>query len=395
MLAALFLTLNPNQYAVQTYNQLLNPGEQLPLGGYTERGDKISIPGGDPLYAHILILTHQKNQVALVSFEGLTVPESLQREVQRRINIPVFLVATHTHCAPDTQMLNERMTFRIPGIATYKSNWLDWYSLKIAGGIAIAQQQGPVPSTLIFDQSISTLARSRRSNSGVSNRLTRIQTAEHKPIITVFGAHATCHDSDTLKTSGDWPGAYMNKFGGVVFPGAIGNASPNVDGGTGDEKSIRIAEELSKTPATFKSLTPSLSYLTEAIQTGKPTPHPNFAGENKINDAIAQIVVNKFAPPQSHLSAVQIGNHILLGVPGEPTHDLEMLAVKAFEKRGYTASVISHCNGWMGYILAPHDYDQGGYEATLSLHGRETGLRLIEAVERLAKKLPNRAKAAN
>jgi neutral ceramidase len=395
MLPTLLLTIAPNQYLVQTYNQLLSPSEQLPLGGYTERGDKISVPGGDPLYAHILILTQQNSKVALVSFEGLTVPESLHREVQRRIDIPVFLVATHTHCAPDTQMLNERMTFRIPGISTYKSNWLDWYSLKIAGGIAIAQQQQPAPVRLKIDQSISTLARSRRPNSPVSNRLTRIETTKNEPLITVFGAHATCHDSDTLQTSGDWPGSYMQKFGGLVFPGAIGNASPNIDGGTGDEKSERVAEKLHDTPAHFKSLGPSLTFFTEPIKLDKPVPHPDFARDNKINDAIAQIVVNKFAPLQSTLSAVQIGNHILLGVPGEPTNDLEVLAVAAIEKRGYTCSVISHCNGWMGYILAPQDYDRGGYEATLSLHGRETGLRLIEAVERLAKKLPIRAKVLN
>ncbi len=330
-----------------------------------------------------------------MSFEGLTVPESLHREVQRRTSIPVFLVATHTHCAPDTQMLNERMTFRIPGISTFKSNWLDWYSLKIAGGIAIAQQQKPIPSSLKIDQTITTLARSRRPNSTVSNRLTRIETSDNQPVITVFGAHATCHDSDILTTSGDWPGAYMQNFGGLVFPGAIGNASPNVDGGTGNEKSIRVAEQLFKAPSHYKPITPDLKFLTEPIQLEKPTPHPNFARENKINDAIAQIVVNKFAPQTGHISAVKIGNHILLGVPGEPTNDLEELATKALEKRGYTSSIISHCNGWIGYILSPRDYDQGGYEATLSLHGRDTGTRLIEAVERLAKKLPNRAKVAN
>ncbi|MFM9872142.1 MAG: hypothetical protein ACKVQS_01600 [Fimbriimonadaceae bacterium] len=384
---------SPN-LTIQEYTQFLSPSEQLPLGGYTERGDKISQPGGQALFARTLILQQGTQKIALVSFEGLTIPESLYREVQRRFDFPIFLVATHTHCAPDTQMLNERMTFRIPGIATYKSNWLDWYSLKIAGGIANAEQQPATPTRLKIDQSITNLARSRRPNSTVSNQLTRIESTTDQPIITVFGAHPTCHDSDTLTNSGDWPGAYMREYGGLVFPGAIGNSSPNVDGGSGDEKSQRVAHQLSLTKSNFRPLNSKIEYLTEPIQLGKPKPHPDFARDNKINDALAQIVVNKFAPLTAKLSAVHIGNHILLGVPGEPTHDLEVLAIAAFQKRGYSCSVISHCNGWIGYILAPKDYDQGGYEATLSLHGRETGLRVIEAVERLAKKLPSLAKAA-
>lgn len=377
------------------HTQFLTPPEQLPLGGYTERGDKICQPGGEPLFARTLIINQANNKIAFISFEGLTVPESLYHEVQRRVDIPVFLVATHTHCAPDTQMLNERMTFRIPGIASYKSNWLDWYSLKIAGSIAIAQQQPAVPASLKIDQSISTLARSRRPNSTVSNRLTRIETSSNQPLITVFGAHPTCHDADTLMTSGDWPGRFMRDFGGLVFPGAIGNASPNVDGGNGNEKSQRVAQGLSETKPNFRPLKSEIRFLSEPILLNQPKPHPNFAKENNINDALAQIVVNKFAPLKGNLTAIQIGNHILLGVPGEPTHELEILSIKAIENRGYTCSVISHCNGWIGYILAPKDYDQGGYEATLSLHGRETGTRLIEAVERLAQKLPILARVAN
>ena len=41
--------------------------------------------------------------------------------------------------------------------------------------------------------------------------------------------------------------------------------------------------------------------------------------------------------------------------------------------------VCSHVNGWMGYILAPEDYDRGGYEATLSFYGREEGTKVVEA----------------
>ncbi len=48
--------------------------------------------------------------------------------------------------------------------------------------------------------------------------------------------------------------------------------------------------------------------------------------------------------------------------------------VEAGHKLGLSdVLVLSHCNGWMGYILDPKDYDSGGYEATLSFYGREEG----------------------
>lgn len=393
LLTAIFALAAP-PFQIQAYKQVLTPPEQLPLGGYTERGDKISEPGGKTLYSHTLVISQGKTKVALVSFEGLSVPESLHREVQKRIDIPVFLVATHTHCAPDTQMLNERMTLRIPGIASFKRQWLDWYSLKIAGGIAIAQQQIPIPTNLNLDQSLTDLARPRRKNTTVSNVATRIFGENRNSIITIFGAHATCHDSDTLTTHGDWPGDYMFHYGGLVFPGAIGNASPNVDNGDGDDKSITIANDLASVQAEPTPVTPNLSFTTEPIKLDSVKPHPDFAKEYKINDALAQIAVSKFAPTKAELTAVTIGNLIILGVPGEPSGDLEAPIIAAAEKRGYRCAVVSHCNGWIGYILDPKDYDRGGYEATLSFHGRDTATRVIDAATRLIQKLPSPAKAA-
>ena len=41
--------------------------------------------------------------------------------------------------------------------------------------------------------------------------------------------------------------------------------------------------------------------------------------------------------------------------------------------------VCSHVNGWMGYILDAADYERGGYEATLSLYGREEGSKVVQS----------------
>ncbi|MBA4292003.1 hypothetical protein C0431_03440 [bacterium] len=392
MLAFLLPLHPPPQFTVQTYTQVLTPPELLPLGGYTERGDHIGEPGGQELFARTLIISLRANKVAFVSFEGLTVPESLHYEVQRRLpDIPVFLVATHTHSAPDTQMLNERMKFRIPGIAPFKREWLDWYALRIAGGIAKAEQSKPIPTNLNISNWSTNLARSRRPKSSVSNTLHIIQDQNNQPLITIFGAHATCLEADNRKANGDWPGEYMRRTYALVFPGAIGNASPNFDQAQGQRKAEGIAMALLKFVSGGSKISENLVFATEPIKLDPTKPHPEFAKQNGVNEALATIAVSRFAPPKANVTVALIGSVAIVGIPGEPTHDIERTIKAQAEQAGFQAVVVSHCNGWIGYILSPEDYDRGGYEATLSFNGRETGLRVIEAATRLFKKLSRSA----
>ncbi|ARU42187.1 hypothetical protein CCB80_13965 [Armatimonadetes bacterium Uphvl-Ar1] len=392
MLAFLFPLLAPPQFNIQTYTQALTPPELLPLGGYTERGDHIADPGGQELFARTLIISLGTQKVAFVSFEGLTVPESLHYEVQRRLpNTPVFLVATHTHSAPDTQMLNERMKFRIPGIAPFKREWLDWYALRIAGGIAKAEQSKPIPTNLNISNWGTNLARSRRPKSSVSNILYVIHGQNDQPLLTIFGAHATCLDADNRKTNGDWPGEYMRRTNALVFPGAIGNASPNFDQAQGQPKAEGVATALLKYVSGGSKISENLAFATEPIKLDPPKPHPEFAKQNGVNEALATIAVSRFAPPEAKITVALVGRVAIVGIPGEPTNDIERIIRARAEQAGFQGVVVSHCNGWIGYILSPEDYDRGGYEATLSFNGRETGLRVIEAATRLFKKLSKSA----
>src|SRR5579859_4259398 len=113
----------------------ITPPEPLPLGGYTARHDRVMDPGGEKLFARCLLFTAEKGpRIAIVSAEMLTIPDSLYSEVRRRVDpgITLFLCATHTHSAPDSQMLNDHMTFHVPGVASYRHRWLAWYVDKIA-----------------------------------------------------------------------------------------------------------------------------------------------------------------------------------------------------------------------------------------------------------------------
>ncbi|MCA0359758.1 MAG: hypothetical protein LCH41_01760 [Armatimonadetes bacterium] len=376
--------------SVQTFTQDLTPPELLPLGGYTARNGALAQPGGEKLGAHILVLSQGRTKVALVACEMLTIPESLRKEVASRIwpEAQVLLVATHTHCAPDSQMLNERMTFRIPGIAPFNRRWLDWYAARIAGGIRQALDQKPVPKSLLVTRGFSEMVRSRRKGVPVDQSLYTLRDDAGNKLLMTFGAHATLFDETELTPQGDWPGRLMGLTGGLVFPGAIGNASPAPpDDPSPAVRASTMARNLFDEPPFHSFAVDVLRWESEAISLPTPIPHPEFAAANKVNDGLAQLVVSRFAPPAARLSVVRLGNTLLIGVPGEPSTPVARMLEETARKHGFQAIVVSHANGWVGYILDPEDYKRGGYEATLMFHGPDLSLRLNEALARLIGRL--------
>jgi hypothetical protein len=92
------------------------------------------------------------------------------------------------------------------------------------------------------------------------------------------------------------------------------------------------------------------------------------------------MAVRAFAPPVAEVQALRIGSTLLVGVPGEPTAEVAQAIQQLPQAQAYRhVVVVSHVNGWIGYILLPADYDRGGYEATLSFNGRETASRVVSA----------------
>ena len=391
--AALLLSGGP-VYRTATID--VSPPEPLPLGGYTARGDAPMQSGGDPLFARAVVFEAGGERIALVSLDALTIPESLVAAVRRQIadDVRLMLVATHTHSAPDSQMLNERMTFKVPGIAGFSRRWLDWYSQKVAACVKAALVAEPHDASELRLVQAEVAANRGRRDGAVPIRTATYLLLHGRPILTTYSAHATVYGDDRKTTSGDWPGAVASKLGGLVFPGAIGDASP--DSATNDPMADvgNIVEKL-RAGTTDAKAAPlfeghgGISFFSAPIALGKPVPHPAFATEFGAPSPLDQVLVGRFAPTEASVTIVRIGRLVLVGVPGEPTSEVGRKVQGFGANLGLRSTVVvSHTNGWIGYVLVPEDYDKGGYEAALSFHGRETSLRVLEAaqagLERLA-----------
>ncbi|MFZ4506874.1 MAG: hypothetical protein ACOYON_04165 [Fimbriimonas sp.] len=394
VLLAALVALAPN-LTIQVGQVDLNPSSPLPLGGYTERRGRPMEMGGEPLFARTILLSQGPSQLALVSVEMLTVPESLVREVRARIpaHINLFLASTHTHCAPDSQMLNERMVFPIPGIANFRKDQLPRVADRVAESVRLAMNQTPqVVRQAQYREALVQLNRARRPGGKPDPLAARLDLGLVP--LTHFAAHATIHEAEFNRTNGDWPGELMRRTEGIALIGAIGDVSPAVDGPSAGDRVDRLVSGLvgawRGSRAEGFDPTKEIRYAQGPIELGPPQPHPTFAKVYRVPDALALTVVRGFAPPEASITAWCFGSLLVIGVPGEPTGALGASLVELGKKAGYRhVWVVSHVNGWIGYILMPEDYDRGGYEATLSFHGRLISERILGATQR-ALRLLNR-----
>ena len=410
-LVAAALGFAPQKLHISKSQVDITPDIPLPLGGYTERGAKLSIPGGDHLFSRCVFFQSGRTKIAVVSVETLTIPESLVREVKKRIpsDVFLFLAATHTHSAPDSQMLNDRMTFSIPGIASYQPKWLTWYADKIANGVVEAQKNPSELKQIVVDEGHAdfnigrrkfadpdktvTIADGLYAKQQVSTGVTHVNVKLDEPLFLQYAAHGTVYGAKELHTRGDWPGEAAKRLDIEVLQGPIGDVLPK-DWGPTPADSIRkivdgLIAGLRKSAATTEwQPGDRVAIVSQPIALDPVTPHPTMAKSYGVPQAFAASIVKQFAPPTATIVAFRLGKLAVVGVPGEPTSILGRQIKDAGRRMGFSSVLVcSHVNGWMGYILDPEDYDRGGYEATLSFYGRAEGAKVVDAGIEALKKL--------
>jgi neutral ceramidase len=377
----------PAAPALQLYRAQveITPPEPLPLGGFTARAGKLMEPGGEPLYARALVLRSAGLRIGIIAVDMLTIPESLVREVRSRLqaDVQLFLVATHTHCAPDSQMLNERMTIPVPGIATFRRTWLEWYADRISSSVTEALAQPPAETGSLSVRRFYPGLNNHRRRGWAPERAATTVSAGERRLFLSYPAHAVICGPEINRTSGDWPGHVAEDLGLLVLPGAIGGVSPRYIGDTTAERMDNFTRLMREG---FQEARPEhlgvgrLTWAQVPLPLERPVPHPEFAPTHRVPEPLAAIAVNSFAPKEAWISAFSIGELAVIGVPGEPTPYIGRRIAQAGAAFGFRMTlVISNVNGWMGYILDDLDYDRGGYEATVSFFGRDQGDRVISA----------------
>ncbi|MBS1704795.1 MAG: hypothetical protein JST40_02895 [Armatimonadetes bacterium] len=396
MISLALLAVSANTLYVGFGTASIVPPEPLPLGGYTARKDALMLDDGkgDDLKVRVLVIKRGDMKVAIASADLLTIPASLNDAVEEHLDptLHLYLAATHTHCAPDSQMLNDKMTFKVPGIAKFDRKWLEWFSQRIGVAVEDAEKDCVHPVTsMAIERGTRDLNRGRRPKADPSKSRLLIQLTSGSSHYSIFSyaAHATNYDEKELHTRGDWPGVLSKKLEpGLVLAGAIGDVSPAGKGETPEARVSSMAEGLLKKDPKDRTrlITISDSFPFEwreaPIELAKPSPHPDFAKANGVNNALAQMAVSAFAPKMASVRMVRLGPVALIGIPGEPSSHLGKAWEAVATQMGCDFPVVnSHVGGWIGYLLDPEDYARGGYEATLNFYGKDGSIPVGNAVK--------------
>ena len=359
----------------------LTPPEPLPLGGYTERGDANFAEIEHRLFGRAIAFETEQGRVVVASLEMLTVPSSLAEAVQTRVgpDTTVLLVATHTHNAPDSQMLNSRMTIRIPGIAPYNSRWLEWYADQIAELCIAAPKVSAKLTASRFDHNF---ARPRRPEAEAATNDWVIWD-DGELLLTTYSAHPTVLNAENKQTHGDFPGVYMRQSGGLALPSALGDQSPNTQGASPVENLKSLVEnmtasiDLSPLQDHFK-VDGKWQFREARVELGSPTPHPDFVSQFGVPAPLAQVVIERFSESQADVSILSSDELCFVFLPAEPSRSVVDLVTKLADDHGFPhCVVVALTNGWIGYLLDADDYARGGYESALMFHGPEAAEKIL------------------
>lgn len=100
---------------------------------------------------------------------------------------------------------------------------------------------------------------------------------------------------------------------------------------------------------------------------------------------------------QTRLTALKLGDYLMVTLPGEPLCSLGIeLREKIKKEVGFENILIwGYSQDHLGYLLLPDDWWQGGYEAAMNLWGWKLGRYLIEKSTFLAKQLTTKEREDN
>jgi hypothetical protein len=362
-----------------------------PLAGYGGLWDRRAEGTLDPPRAIAVVLEQGTLRVALLSLDIVIARPSLREALLARtadLELDLLsLVATHTHSGPGGYLpgwLAERVTggTHDPDVVPALTSRAEQALRSAVADLA--------PARLSSGTAALDLARNRRRADGPRETelpLLRIDGVGATPVVVFsYGAHPTVLPGSSRMYSGDWVGAARTEllrtgYRALFLPGPLGDQAPGTDDGTEPrsrllEVGAGVAEVAS---GLARSLPPGSDLpLLDARERWVEPPAPElrrFCALWWLAPFTAPAIA-RFVSTRVPFQRLEIGAATLIALPAEPGAALgEQIRAPL---RARARFVIAHANDWLGYAVVRSEFERGGYEPCLSLHGAGFGAWLAE-----------------
>lgn len=372
----------------------------------------------DPICAKALVLERDGVRYAILSLDLIGVSRRARDDIAARVAAfgvapeRLLVAATHTHSGPGA--LGDKRFWELAAMDLFDARvygpLVDRYAQAVGDAVA---RLGPA-RVGIASAPVTSVQRNRRGLGVVDPDLTTIlvQREDGTPVALAvnLAIHGISLDADNLEYSADLMGYCEREVeaqlgGGAVclyLNGAEGDVSPNAYGFPGAEsvgraiavEALRIAGAAAATAsgdvplaASFEEFRfphpPAIRF--DKLQGSLPpqVPQLNLGILQQVFNALYVELDETWFNRRIPVQAMRIGDACLVAVPGEPLTAVG-LALKADARvRGFAHPVVvGLANDHLGYVADAVEYDRGGYEALLTLFGRDEAALLSDALAR-------------
>lgn len=378
------------------------------LGGYGARMSKPAKGVHDDIRAKALVLKAGSKKYAIITLDILGLPPNVKPQVIAKLNRKewteenIMFLPSHAHTSLEMFALNDKNIFGIAPIGIFQQELLDYVVTSLVQLIELANQNLQAVKIRTGSGQIEGMNRNRRGQPYNDNSLTvtRIDHVNGDPmaVLVNWTGHPTIMDEDDMYISGGWPGYLQRELESWIgsdviamyYNGAEGDQSVIAENaGSHYEKAENYGRKMAiKVVDIYKHIHPvekiSMNYNYQVIELPKRTAHPGFMAtggkEYGLNEQNIQALLDQVFPEQTSVAAFQLGDLLIVGIPGEMIAELGLEIKEKLNAEGVKYPVIGGlANQWISYILSEKEYLKGGYEASVSFYGKGLGDVMVKA----------------
>ena len=375
------------------------------LGGYGARVSRPAEGIHDDINAKALVLSAGTKKYAIVTMDILGLPPNIRPMIIKKLASDgwneenILLLPSHSHASLEMFALNNKNVFNLPAIGIFHPKLMEFVVSKLATLIKETDSNLKAVKIGTGQVVLQGCNRNRRGDKAVDQELTvsRIDLMDNRPLAVLVNwtAHPTIMDEDDMWVSGGWPGYLQRELedwiGGDViamyYNGAEGDQSVIARGGGSHyEEAENYGRKIAKNVLqVYGKISPSeksyFNYKHNEIPLPARTAHPSFmqtgGKEYGLDEQKIQVLLDQVFPTKTTISAVRVGDLLIVGAPGEMIAELGLDIKSKLKKAGIPYPVIGGlANEWISYFLTEAEYHQGGYESSVSFYGPALGEKI-------------------
>lgn len=377
----------------------ITPEKPVPIGWHAGQ-NKVFEAIHDEVFVRVIVFSDGSSKAALISVDGTEFSNDFDDEVFTKIKVKtgippenILLSATNTHSGPTNIYSGRDYTkSSLPEVKEYSDGLKDKIvnavieankdlkSVKIGTGRGLCRmninRRAPMPP-----DGYPWLGKNPEGSCDHEIMVLRIDDSYGNLLAAYinWACQAAVMGPSSNQLTGDWPGAtslfieknYGNNMVALVSAGASGDIDPLAGPqGTSFGKTstssdtygyllgkeiIRVLQEI-QTSGNGKISGLRKSLMLPGKLSTRDLPGISFEETKKLKPGT-------FTPGpdvEVRLSAIKIGNIVFTGISGDLFHEIGLKIKKLSLYRD--TFVVTHCNGWSGYIITDRAYDEGGYE---------------------------------